>query len=86
MLKPQSIRSGVNIYVNGKLAQKQEILDLSTMWSPNQENLFRTFLKQGGEITIKGIHLKVTVQEATVNSRGEKDPGVIVAPGVDQRF
>ena len=85
-LKPQSIRSGVNIYMNGKLAQKQEILELSTTWSPNQENLFRTFLKQGGEVTIKGIHLKVTIQEAILNSKGEKDPGIIVVPGADQRF
>jgi hypothetical protein len=85
-LKPQSIRSGVSIYINGKLAQKQEVLELSTTWSANQENLFRAFLKQGGEVTIKGIHLKVIAQETTVNSKGEKDPGIIVVPGADQRF
>jgi hypothetical protein len=85
-LKGQSIRSGVTIYINGTLAQKQEVLELSNTWTPNQEKLFKTFLKQGGEVTIKGIHFKVKVQETTVNSKGEKDPGVIVVPGADQRF
>jgi len=28
-LKGQSIRSGVTIYINGTLAQKQEVLELS---------------------------------------------------------
>ena len=85
-LKPQSIRNGVAIYMNGNLASKQEIIELSNDWSPNQEKLFKTFLKQGGEVTIKGIRFKIKVQDAIVNSKGEKDPGVIVIPGLDQRF
>lgn len=85
-LKPQSIRSGVAIYINGNLAQKQEVIELSNTWTPNQEKLFKAFLKQGGEVTIKGVHLKIKAQETTVNSKGEKDPGIIVVPGADQRF
>ena len=32
-LKPQSIRKGVTIILNGKEVEKQEIIDLSTTWS-----------------------------------------------------
>ena len=40
-LKGQSIRSGVTILVNGKVADKKEVLELSTTWTTNQENLFK---------------------------------------------
>jgi len=85
-LKGQSIRSGVTILMNGKVAQKQEIIELSNTWTPSQENLFKKTLKQGGEITIKGVHFKIIVQEAILNSKGEKDPGIIQVPGADLRF
>tara|TARA_R110000868_G_scaffold330214_1_gene591162 strand:+ start:292 stop:555 length:264 start_codon:yes stop_codon:yes gene_type:complete len=85
-LKGQSIRSGVTIYIDGNLTSKQEIIELSKTWSPNQEKLFRVFLKQGGEIIIKGINIKITIQDTIVNSKGEKDQGVIIFPGIDQRF
>ena len=62
-LKGQSIRSGVTILVNGKVADKKEVLELSTTWTTNQENLFKKALKQGGEITINKVHFKVITQE-----------------------
>ena len=86
MLKPQSIRKGMTILVNGKQVEKQTILDLSKEWSTNQETLFRKTLKQGGEATIKGNLIKVIVEAPILNSKGEKDPGVIVMPGIDDRF
>ena len=86
MLKPQSIRKGVQITLNGKEAEKQEVIEMSKDWTVNQETLFRKTLQQGGEITIKGILIKITIQEKMVTSAGVKDPGVIVAPGADVRF
>ena len=86
MLKPQSIRKGVQITLNGKEAEKQEVIEMSKDWTPNQETLFRKTLQQGGEITIKGTLIKITIQEKMVTSAGVKDTGVIVAPGADARF
>lgn len=86
MIKPQSIRSGVTIYVNGTQAEKSEVVALSNEWSERQETLFKKTLKDGGEITIKGVHFKVIPQEKILNSLGEKDPKHIIAPGIDDRF
>ena len=86
MLKSQSIRKGVQITLNGKEAEKQEVIEMSSDWTVNQETLFRKTLQQGGEITIKGTLIKITIQEKMVTSAGVKDTGVIVAPGADVRF
>jgi hypothetical protein len=86
MLKPQSIRKGIIIHVNGKQVEKQEIIDLSVDWSDLQINFFKKLLKQGGETKINGNRIKVIPQETVVNSKGEKDGGVIIIPGADQRF
>jgi len=85
-LKGQSIRNGIIILINGKIANKKEVLELSTTWTINQENLFKKALKQGGEITINKVHFKIIAQEAILNSKGEKDPGIIQVPGADLRF
>jgi len=86
MLKPQSIRSGVTIFINGKPVEKQVILDLSSEWSERQETLFRKTLKDGGEITIKGLVIKVIPQEKILNSQGEKDSKPTKGPTADDRF
>jgi hypothetical protein len=86
MLKPQSIRKGVTILLNGKEIIKQEIIDLSVDWNNSQTSFFKKLLKQGGETKINGNRIKVIPQETVVNSKGEKDGGVIVIPGADQRF
>jgi len=85
-LKGQSIRSGVTIYINGKQAEKQEILDISVDWNERQETLFKKTIKDGGEITIKGTRFTITPPDKILNSVGEKDPKHIVMPGVDDRF
>lgn len=85
-LKPQSIRKGMTIKLNGRETPKQEILDLSKEWTANQEALFRKALKQGGEITIKGVHIQVFVPGEILNSKGEKPPAHFQVPGPDDRF
>jgi hypothetical protein len=86
MLKPQSIRKGVKITLNGKEAEKQEIIELSKNWTEQQESCFKKMLKQGGERNFNGIFFSITPQAPNVNSKGEKDPGKIVYPSSDMRF
>ena len=87
MLKPQSIRKGVTIFIDNKeMVEKQEILDLSKDWNVGQEIYFKKLLKQGGSTKINGVHINIIPQEKMVTSRGEKYSGVIVVPGADQRF
>jgi hypothetical protein len=85
-LKPQSIRKGTTILLNGKVVEKAEIIELSTQWSEAQINFFKKMLQQGGELRINGMFIKIVTQDKVVNSAGDKDSGVIVVPGLDQRF
>ena len=86
MLKPQSIRKGIVITINGKEAEKQEVIDLSKEWSEQQVNFFKKLLKQGGSTKINGVSFTILIQDKIVNSKGEKDPGIITIPGADMRF
>lgn len=86
MLKPQSIRKGVKITLNGKEAEKQEIIDLSSSWTEKQINFFKKLLQQGGATKINGNTFIVTPPVQIVDSTGNKDQGIITAPGLDQRF
>jgi len=79
-LKGQSIRKGVDIYLNGKLVEKQVILDLSKTWTESQENFFKKMIKQGGSFKIQGNTFETKPPEPLLTSRGEKDTGVIVYP------
>ena len=85
-LKPQSIRKGITIILNGKEVEKQEIIDLSTTWSEPQINFFKKMLKQGGDTKINGAIINIIIVEKMVTSRGEKDTGTIVYPGLDTKF
>jgi len=85
-LKPQSIRKGVQIYLEGIPTEKQDIIKLSEDWSEPQINFFKKMLKQGGEFKIKGNKFIISPPEKTLTSKGEKDAGVITIPGLDGRF
>jgi hypothetical protein len=85
-LKPQSIRKGVKITLNGKEAEKQEIIDLSSGWTEKQINFFKKLLQQGGATKINGNSFIITPQDKIVDSTGNKDQGIIVAPGLDSKF
>jgi hypothetical protein len=85
-LKPQSIRKGVKITLNGKEAEKQEIIDLSSGWTEKQINFFKKLLQQGGATKINGNSFIITPQDKIVDSTGNKDQGIIVAPGLDAKF
>ena len=47
-----TIRKGIDVFFNDKLASKQEIIDFSATWTVGQETLFKKTLQQGGEMAI----------------------------------
>jgi len=85
-LKPQSIRKGVKITLNGKEVEKQEIIGLSSTWTEKQINFFKKLLQQGGSTKINGNLFVITSQDKVVDSTGNKDQGIIVVPGLDAKF
>jgi len=72
MIKPQSIRKGIDVFFNDKLASKQEIIDFSATWTVGQETLFKKTLQQGGEMSIQGVKIKVKPQEQLEKILGKK--------------
>ena len=42
--------------------------------------------RQGGKMKISKDSFDITIQEKILNSKGEKDLGIIVMPGLDARF
>jgi len=84
-LKPQSIRKGVTILLEGKEVEKQTLIDLSESWNESQENFFKKMLKQGGEFKIQGRKFNIFPASKITNSTGEKDGGIVQIPG-DSRF
>ena len=85
-LKPQSIRKGVKITLNGKEVEKQEVIELSNTWTEKQINFFKKLLQQGGATKINGNSFIIISQDKIVDSTGNKDHGRIVAPGLDSKF
>jgi len=43
-------------------------------------------VQQGGNVRINGDLFEITINENILNSRGEKDGGIITIPGEDERF
>lgn len=85
-LSPQSIRNNVQIKLNGEYVRKEEVINLSLGWNEKQISYFKKMLQQGGALKINGDKFEITIQETIVNSRGDKDGGIITIPGVDERF
>lgn len=85
-LSPQSIRSNILIQMNGEHVKKEVIIALSASWNDKQLSYFRKMLQQGGKLRINGDLFEITINETIVNSRGEKDGGIIIYPREDERF
>ena len=85
-LTPQSIRSNVQIKMNGEYIKKEQVISLSEFWNEKQISYFKKMIQQGGALKINGDKFEITIQETIVNSRGDKDGGIITIPGVDERF
>lgn len=85
-LKPQSIRNNVKILCNDDPISKQEIIDMSVLWSEKQITFFKKMLKQGGTAKINNTKFKIIIDSPILTSKGEKDKGIIQVPDVDTRF
>ena len=86
VLTPQSIRSNVQIKMNGEYIKKEQVISLSEFWNEKQISYFKKMIQQGGALKINGDKFEITIQETIVNSRGDKDGGIITIPGIDERF
>jgi len=85
-LSPQSIRNNVQIKLNGEYVRKEEVINLSLGWNEKQISYFKKIIQQGGALKINGDKFEIEIQETIVNSRGDKDGGIITIPGADERF
>ena len=85
-LSPQSIRNNVQIKLNGEYVRKEEVINLSLGWNEKQISYFKKMIQQGGALKINGDKFEIEIKETIVNSRGDKDGGIITIPGVDERF
>ena len=81
-LKKQSIRQGVHVLINGKLATKEELITLSESWTEKKEVFFRKMLQQGGNFRMDGKDFKVKIRENTkMRSDSSIDGGIQSIPG-----
>ena len=78
----QSLRAGVHVMMNGKLATKEELIKLSKDWTEKREIFFRKMLHQGGKFQMEGINYEIILrQNVKERSDGEIDKGVVPIPG-----
>ena len=80
-LTKQSLRKGVHVIVNDKLATKEELIKMSESWSEKREVFFRKMLQQGGKFKFDGIQFEIKIRERILNSIGELDGGIEQIPG-----
>lgn len=85
-LKKQTLRKSSTVYINDRLAEKDELIALSETWSEREETLFRKMLKQGGKFKIQENQFRIEVTNQVLNSKGERDGGVVKVPGLDSAF
>ena len=81
-LTKQSLRAGVHVIMDGKLATKEELIKLSEDWTEKREIFFRKMLHQGGKFQMEGIDYEIILrQNVKERSDGEIDKGVVPIPG-----
>jgi len=81
-LKKQSIRQGVHVLINGKLATKEELITLSESWTEKKEIFFRKMLQQGGNFRMDGENFKIKIRENEKRrSDSSLDSGIKSIPG-----
>ncbi len=81
-LKPQSIRNGVSININGAKAEKAEVISLSQDWTTSQDVFFKKMLQQGGTFRVNGNLFEIILKERTdIDSKGNKPLNLPPIPG-----
>ena len=84
-LTPQALRQGVHVLIDEELATKEELIEMSKEWSEKREVFFRKMLQQGGRFKFDNKQFEVKLRQKVLNSKWEKDGGIIQIPG-DSRF
>jgi len=76
------------VLLNGKPIDKKEVIKLTENWSENLIKQFKSILKHGGEILLEeeNQHFVIRTDNPLLNSRGEKDGGIIKGPSIEDRF
>ena len=86
-LKPQSLRKGTIVIINGVETEKDEVILLSNEWEEKHINFFKKMVKQGGKFKIQGNLIEIIPSDYITNSKGEKHSNITVkSPGPDDRF
>jgi len=80
-LTKQSLRKGVHVMMNDKLATKEELIKMSESWSEKREVFFRKMLQQGGHFKFDGIQFEIKLRERILNTLGKVDKGITQIPG-----
>ena len=80
-LTKQSLRKGVHVMMDDKLATKEELIEMSESWSEKREVFFRKMLQQGGKFKFDGIQFEIKIRERILNTLGEVDGGIEQIPG-----
>ena len=81
-LSKQSIRQGVHVLIDGKLATKEELIILSETWTERKEIFFRKMLQQGGVFTMDKKLFQIKIRENTkMRSDSSVDGGIKQIPG-----
>ena len=86
-LKPQSLRKGTIVIINGVETEKDEVILLSKEWEEKHIDFFKKMVKQGGKFKIQGNLIEIIPSDYITNSKGEKHSNITVkSPGPDDRF
>ncbi len=86
-LKPQSLRKGTIVIINGVETEKDEVILLSKEWEEKHIDLFKKMTKQGGKFKIQGNTIEIYPASYITNSKGEKHSNITIkSPGPDDRF
>ena len=76
MISSRSIRKGITIKFDGRIVDKQTVIEASKDWEPKHESLFTKLLKQGGKFKANGVEIEIFPVEHILTSKGEKDGGI----------
>ena len=85
-LKKQTIRKNMHIIANGQSISKEEVIEMSKLWTEKQENAFKKFLKQGVfRFKINNVTFQIDIDSPLKDSQGNKPGPIVKIPG-DSRF
>jgi len=72
MLSKQSIRKEVSIYLNGRLLEKEEMVEISKEFTEKEEARFRKMIQQGGKLKVQGNSYEIIRNDHKQrNSKGD---------------